>query len=389
MTERLYYTDATLLTFEATVVSVEGVRVVLDRTAFYPTSGGQPFDTGALGDARVVDVIDGDDHGDRIVHVLAAPPRFAVGDTVRGTIDPARRRDHMQQHTGQHLLSAVFEDLFGAKTVSVHFGDALSTIDFDADSLGAEKLAKAEARANALVAEARPVTVSFEDAATAQGLRKPSDRTGEIRIVTIAGTDRSACGGTHVATTAEIGAVLLRGTERMKGNVRVSFVCGDRALAAARADAAALTAMATALTTSVAELPVLVAAQATQLREANATLRKAQDELATFKARALVDATAPSDDGIRRVLHTAGSMDELRALAQAASLLTKTLFVGVVRSPSAIAYAASADTDKNAGAIVKAVVTAHGGKGGGSPRAAQATVPAEALDAVVAELQKA
>ncbi len=386
MTERLYYTDATLLTFDAKVVSVDGVRVVLDRTAFYPTSGGQPFDTGALGDARVVDVIDGDD---QIVHVLTAPPRFAVGDTVRGSIDPARRRDHMQQHTGQHLLSAVFEDLFGAKTVSVHFGDALSTIDFDADSLGAEKLAKAEARANALVAEARPVTVSFEDAATAQGLRKLSDRTGEIRIVTIAGTDRSACGGTHVATTAEIGAVLLRGTERMKGNVRVSFVCGDRALAAARADAAALTAMATALTTSVAELPVLVAAQATQLREANATLRKAQDELATFKARALVDATAPSDDGIRRVLHTAGSMDELRALAQAASLLTKTLFVGVVRSPSAIAYAASADTDKNAGAIVKAVVTAHGGKGGGSPRAAQATVPAEALDAVVAELQKA
>jgi alanyl-tRNA synthetase len=386
VTERLYYTDATLLTFDAKVVSVDGVRVVLDRTAFYPTSGGQPFDTGALGDARVVDVIDGDD---QIVHVLTAPPRFAVGDTVRGSIDPARRRDHMQQHTGQHLLSAVFEDLFGAKTVSVHFGDALSTIDFDADSLGAEKLAKAEARANALVAEARPVTVSFEDAATAQGLRKLSDRTGEIRIVTIAGTDRSACGGTHVATTAEIGAVLLRGTERMKGNVRVSFVCGDRALAAARADAAALTAMATALTTSVAELPVLVAAQATQLREANATLRKAQDELATFKARALVDATAPSDDGIRRVLHTAGSMDELRALAQAASLLTKTLFVGVVRSPSAIAYAASADTDKNAGAIVKAVVTAHGGKGGGSPRAAQATVPAEALDAVVAELQKA
>ncbi len=386
MTERLYYTDATLLTFDATVVTVDGVRVVLDRTAFYPTSGGQPFDTGVLGEARVVDVIDGDDG---IVHVLAAPPRFAVGDTVRGTIDHARRRDHMQQHTGQHLLSAVFEDLFGAKTVSVHFGDVLSTIDFDADSLGAEKLAKGEARANALVAEARPVTVSFEDAATAQGLRKPSDRTGEIRIVTIAGTDRSACGGTHVATTAEIGAVLLRGTERMKGNVRVSFVCGDRALAAARADAAALTTMATALTTSVAELPALVTAQATQLRDANATLRKAQDELASFKARALVDGTAPGDDGIRRVLHTAASMDELRPLAQAASLVPKTVLVGVVRSPSAIAYAASADTDKNAGAIVKAVVTAHGGKGGGSPRAAQATVPAEALDAVVAALQQA
>src|SRR5262249_43726531 len=153
--------------------SDDGIRVYLDETAFYPTSGGQPHDLGILGGVAVIDVVDEDD---RIAHVLAAPIGAGTSEPrLVGRIDWARRYDHMQQHTGQHLLSAVFEYLFGAKTVSVHFGPESSTLDLDVDSLTREQLVAAETRANELVGEARPVVVTFEDAASAGGLRKASE----------------------------------------------------------------------------------------------------------------------------------------------------------------------------------------------------------------------
>jgi alanyl-tRNA synthetase len=213
MTERLYYTDAYTTQFTATVIEVAGDRVYLDRTLFYPTSGGQPHDLGTLGGEPIADVVD---ENDRIAHVVARPSRLTVGQQITGTLDWTRRHDHMQQHTGQHLLSAVFEDLFGHKTVSVHFGDEYATLDLDVDMLSADRTARAERRANELVMEGHLVHVSFENAATATGLRKPSDREGEIRIVEIAGIDRSACGGTHVRNTAEIGPVTIRRVEKSK-----------------------------------------------------------------------------------------------------------------------------------------------------------------------------
>src|ERR1017187_3185387 len=161
MTERLYYTDARLTEFTARVVEVVGDRVYLDRTAFYPTSGGQLFDVGTLGDARVVDVVD---EKERIAHVLEKPARFSRDDELKARVDWTRRFDHMQQHTGQHLLSAVFEELFGHKTVSVHFGGESSTLDLDVASLPKDRALKAERRANEIVFENRPVTVTFENA---------------------------------------------------------------------------------------------------------------------------------------------------------------------------------------------------------------------------------
>ncbi|HEY6829540.1 MAG TPA: alanyl-tRNA editing protein, partial [Gemmatimonadaceae bacterium] len=220
MTNRLYYADSYRTEFSSAVAerASDGTRVYLEETAFYPTSGGQPHDVGTLGGARVIDVID---EGERIAHVLDAP--LAVNDDMRipGRIDWTRRFDHMQQHTGQHLLSAVFEDLFGAKTVSVHFGPDYSTLDLDAETITRSQMVAAEARANEIVAEARPVTVSFEDAESAIGLRKASDRSGQLRIVSIAELDRSACGGTHVRSTSEIGAILLRSVERVRKTSRV------------------------------------------------------------------------------------------------------------------------------------------------------------------------
>ncbi|MEO7962713.1 MAG: alanyl-tRNA editing protein, partial [Gemmatimonadaceae bacterium] len=229
MTERLYYSDAYLQRFEARIVdrADEGRRVYLNRSAFYPTSGGQPNDLGRLGGVAVVDVIDEEE---RVAHLLASPLAPHTSELVAGDVDWTRRFDHMQQHTGQHLLSAIFADALGWATLSVHFGPDYATLDLDAESISIERLREVEERANVLVAEDRSVTVSFEDAASAQGLRKASDRNGSLRIVTIDGIDRSACGGTHVHHTGAIGAVLLRRQEKIRKATRVEFVCGLRAM---------------------------------------------------------------------------------------------------------------------------------------------------------------
>jgi len=384
MTERLYYTDARLTEFTARVVEVAGDRVYLDRTAFYPTSGGQLFDVGALGDTRVVDVVD---EKERIAHVLEKPARFSPNDELKARVDWTRRFDHMQQHTGQHLLSAVFEELFGHKTVSVHFGDESSTLDLDVASIPRDRALKAERRANEIVFENRPVTVTFEDAASAAGLRKAADRTGEIRVVEIEGIDRSACGGTHVRGTGEIGPVVVRRIEKSKQSTRVEFLCGWRALARARADFDALSTIAGSLTASIDEVPALVSAQAAHLKEAETDAKKRGEELAKYQARERHDAAVPDSTGVRRIVETAPSMDPLRAMAQAISAFPKTIYVGTVASPPGIVFAASADSGVNAGELLKSALSANGGRGGGSPRVAQGTVPdAAALQRVLSAL---
>jgi alanyl-tRNA synthetase len=384
MTERLYYKDAYLASFKARVASVDGVRVRLDQTALYPTSGGQLFDTGKLGNARVVDVID-EEGG--IIHVLEAAPAFAAGQEVTGTVDWARRFDHMQQHTGQHLLSALFEDMAGAKTASVHFGDESSTIDIDIEGLSRDKAAKIEARANAVVAENRAVTVSFEDAASAQGLRKASDRSGELRIVSIADLDRSACGGTHVRATGEIGAVLIRKLEKYKKMTRVEFICGMRAVQRARGDYEALSGMAASLSAGMDELPALVASQKESIQALESEKKKLVEGLAAYRASELAAQAVADAKGIRRVVHRGASLDELRALAHAVTALPMTAFIGTLESPPTIIYAASKDSGINAGGDLKSALTAAGGRGGGNPTIAQGTVPTtEALAALAISL---
>jgi alanyl-tRNA synthetase len=387
MTHRLYYTDAYRTAFTATVVDrdVAGTRVYLDASAFYPTSGGQPHDLGTLAGVAVVDVIDEDD---RVAHVLASPLATAALDSsVGGEIDWPRRYDLMQQHTGQHLVSAVFEDLFGARTVSVHFGADYSTLDLDAELITRDQLVNAEERANAVVAEARPVTVTFEDSATATGLRKPSDRPGLLRIVTIDAIDRSACGGTHVRTTAEIGAVLLRSIERIRNATRVQFVCGQRAIRRARRDYESLGRIAASQSSSLDDAAPLVTAQSERVKELDGMRRKLEKELAAYRMRERYDAAAPDTNGVRRiVVRDASSMDELRTLAQAALDLPKAVVIGALTSPPSVLVAASEDSGIQAGALLKERLAAVGGKGGGSPRMAQGSVPPAELDAVVGAL---
>jgi alanyl-tRNA synthetase len=206
MTERLYYTDSYLREFRARVLdrSDDGATLYLDRTAFYPTSGGQPNDMGSIDGTGVLDVID---EGERIAHRTASPVGAAE---VECRIDWARRLDHMQQHSGQHLLSAVFIEQFGIETVSFHLGQEISTIDLEVSAVDMEKVMAAERRANEAVWENRPIAITYEDATAAADLRKPSDRGGTLRIVSIQGLDRIACGGTHVRLTGEIGPILIR-----------------------------------------------------------------------------------------------------------------------------------------------------------------------------------
>jgi alanyl-tRNA synthetase len=234
-TERLYYHDSRLLEFDARVISLSElddgqIAVTLDQTAFYPTGGGQPTDTGTLGDARVVDCIDVEDDG--VLHVIQGPTP-EVGDTVHGKIDWLRRLDHLQQHTGQHILSAAFVKLFDAPTHSFRVLEHECEIDIALDEPSDERIEQAVDLANQIIWESRPITirqVTSEQAATLP-LRKEPAREGELRLIEIGDFDLTPCGGTHAKSTGEVGVIVVRSWERAKGLTRVHFMAGVRALA--------------------------------------------------------------------------------------------------------------------------------------------------------------
>jgi alanyl-tRNA synthetase len=387
MTERLYYHDAAVCSFDAIIVAhgADAQRVILDRSAFYPTSGGQQHDTGTLNGVRVIDVVDDDD---RVVHVLDAP--LPLGP-VHGEVDPLRRRDHMQQHTAQHLLSAIAADKYGWETISVHFGADHSSIEFDASAVSDAELYDLEVTANGAVSAAHPVTVSFEEPveALARGLRKAPARSGAIRVVTIEGLDRSACGGTHVSSTAAIGAIMVHGVERVRGHVRVGFLAGDRVLRHLHVREALLAGIAEASSCAVEELPAIVAKRQVELKAQRERIEELEREVAAARLHALVAATAPDSDGIRRVVYRSESDSPtlLRTMAQDVATLDRVVLVATLVSPPTVFFASSPGTGIDAGALLKAALATVGGRGGGSPKAAQGTVSGpELLSGVVDRL---
>ncbi|MGP0075368.1 MAG: alanyl-tRNA editing protein [Bryobacteraceae bacterium] len=402
VTQRLYYTDSYLTEFRARVVdaSPDQQRIYLDRTAFYPTSGGQPFDTGHLGGLAVIDVID---EGDRIAHLLSEPLMLSERlneneneNEVEGRIDLSRRFDHMQQHTGQHLLSAVLLELFDAPTVSFHLGGESSTIDI-ARTLEPLELREAERRANQIVFENRPVTVGFQHSSENLGLRKPTEREGDVRIISIQGLDRSACGGTHVRATGEIGPILLRKLDRIRGNPRIEFLCGGRAVARARADFEALSQIARVFSATLDDAPAMVEAQREKLQEADKVRRRLANELAAARGRALYAETPASTDGIRRVLRRVESSkeatlsEELRAEAQsfASAEAELAIFLALAENPPSVLLACSKDSGVNAGDLLKRALAEAGGRGGGNAALAQGSLPSkEALDQMASGLAR-
>jgi alanyl-tRNA synthetase len=372
-TERLYYTDCYLREFEARVVAVEPAegrfRVHLDRTAFYPESGGQPSDRGTLGDRPILDVVD---ESDSIVHLMEANP---TGETVKGTIDWTRRFDHMQQHTGQHVLSAAFERTGQYKTVSFHLGAESSSIDLDSDRLGEQQLEEAEELANRVVFEDREVRISFRPAeeANLMDLRKPTYREGDVRLIEVEDFDLSACGGTHVSRTGAIGIILVRRFERLKGLTRVEFLCGGRALRAARHDFRTLTESAQLFSGSATDLPALIAKQREDLRNASRIRLKQSEKLAEFQALELLR-EAPERNGrkVVRFVPPADSLVDAKVLAHAITAQPGAVaLIGERGNPAKLYFAQTAGGPSDMGAILKQTVGRVGGKGGGARDFAQ------------------
>lgn len=386
MTDRLWYADPALLRFRGTITALddEGRRVVLDRTAFYPTSGGQPHDTGMLGGVRVLDVLDEET---RVVHLLAAPLSAAVGDAVEGAVDAARRHDHSRQHTAQHLLSAILEDRFRRPTVSFHLGAETATIDVGGMPIGAPQFAEVEAAVNAAIQDDLPVSWAVHDDVSGLRLRKPTDRTGPIRVVTIADLDVNACGGTHVASTGRLGAILLLGAEKVRDATRLTFVAGSRAVRQARADRDRLAAAANALGCALDEVPALAAKQKATLLDAEKALRGLRKAAAEREARERHAATQADAHG-RRVLllHAEGELDDAtRVLAQSFAALPTGLALVTAGATRTVLLAAAPDTGIDCGAVLKAVLAAAGGRGGGQAASAQGSVPDAAALAAARE----
>ncbi len=373
MTERIYYTEPACRSFDAVVTEVvehEGApALVLDRTAFYPTSGGQPFDIGRLGTTEVLNTID---DGERVLHVVRA--RLNAGDAVHGEIDWTRRFDHMQQHTGQHVLSAAFDRLFDNRTMSFHMGGESSTIDLARDVPPAD-VERAVDEANRVVWEDRPVTIRFvspEDAARLP-LRKEPVREGPLRLIEVSEFDLSACGGTHVARTGEIGLIAVIGAERFRGGTRLTFVCGARALHTLRAYRDAVAGSVRSLSVLPHELPSAVERLQADGKQTRKTIARLQSELAVHEAARLI-AASPVVDGVRRAAHVMDGWDAagLKAIASAmAAQATVAAAIVGTSAPIPLVVARSAGVALDANAVLQQLLKRFGGRGGGKPELAQ------------------
>jgi alanyl-tRNA synthetase len=373
VTLRLYYTDPYLVEFDAQVTRLEEhdgrPAAILDRTAFYPSSGGQPFDIGHLGDARVVDVVDRNEGG--ILHVL---DRAVPAGPAHGRIDWARRFDHMQQHTGQHLLSAAFDRLLRVRTESFHLGAGSSTIDL-ARAVSAREIDAAEDEANRIVWENRPIAIRFADAqeAAALPLRKEPARTGPLRLIDVEGFDISACGGTHVARTGAVGTIAVAASERVRGGSRIEFVCGARALQAFRGLRDAVAASVRLISVLPGELPAGIERLQGESKETRRQLKDAQSRLAAFEAAALA-ARATLHGDIHVVVEALEGWDPAGLKSIASAVAERPGHVALIfnqPSPSAVVIARSKGTSFDSAAALDRLIRQFGGKGGGRPDLAQ------------------
>lgn len=395
MTQRLYYDDATLRQFTAQVLeertTEHGPAVRLDRTAFYATSGGQPHDTGTLSGVPVLDVWENEATGE-LWHLLARP---LEGMIVTGLVDWPRRFDHMQQHTGQHLLSAAFLRLWDAPTVGFHLGREASTIDLPLPQLSWEAAFKVEDEVNQLIWEDRPVTARFvtpEELATL-ALRKLPNVTGPVRIVTVADYDATACGGTHVARTGEIGLAKITGLERYKGGVRVTFLCGGRALRDYRRTLRILSELAASFTVAQAELPQALTRLQEEAQETRRALHKAQTALLENEADQLWAAT-PLNNGVRQVVaHWSGrTFAEVQTIAARLRERPQTVILLAVTEERGTRLVCARSEDLpavDAAALLRRALAPLRGKGGGTPGLAQGGGPVAPPEAIQAALQDA
>jgi alanyl-tRNA synthetase len=402
MTDRLYYRDPRSREFDATILGVEErdgrTLVRLDRSSFYPTSGGQPFDTGTLGAHFVVDVFDQDDG--EIAHAVeitsstgpvdpagpGAPAlQLAVGKTVHGSIDWTRRFDHMQQHTGQHVLSAAFDRMFGVVTVGFHLGARASTIDLARD-MTPRDIAAAEDEANRIVWENRPVTIRFASAEEAARLplRKEPIRDGTLRLIDVEGFDLSACGGTHVEGTGAIGIIAVAAWERFKGGLRLEFLSGGRTLGGFRLLRDTIAASVRLLSVPTSELPTSIERLQTDAKAQKREAAAFETELVRYRAADLAAAAEPTAQGrlVLRALDAGAS--QLKALASAVASRSGYIVVLVSTTrPPLVVVARSQDVALGSNELVAALTGTFGGRGGGKADLAQGGGLDAAPDAIL------
>jgi alanyl-tRNA synthetase len=374
VTERLYYSDSHLIEFDAKVVDltdrVSGwTAVVLDRTAFYPTGGGQPSDTGTLNGVRVVECIDDGDNG--VLHVVqgATPARGAL---VHGRVDWSRRLDHMQQHTGQHILSQSFITLFNASTKSFRVLEASSEIDVDLDNPTNEVIERAVELANNVVWEDRAITIRSVTSAEAAALtlRKEPARDGDLRLIEIDGFDLTPCGGTHAYRTGEVGMIAVRSWERAKGLARIEFVAGTRALADYRKANKSARAVAALFSTGRDDAPQLAAQMVEEHKELNRRIRALEELAAEVEAEKLL---AAASHGVVSQVFDGRDAESLKRLAHA--LIAKPAVVALLasrdRDMARLVFARSADAPGDMSTLMREACAMLGGRGGGKPELAQ------------------
>ena len=379
-------------------------QLALNRTAFYPTSGGQPFDTGQLsavsldGTALMVPVeqVEEDEQG-AVWHFVRNP--LVAGTFVEGQIDWKRRFDHMQQHTGQHLLSAVFWRELQAPTISFNLGESTSTIDLASEQVTHQSLERVERIANEIIGEDRQVTTrdlprgEAEAMLAAGQLRKLPDRQGTIRVIDIADYDKNACGGTHVRSTGQIGGLQVRAVERVSRGVRIEFVCGLRAVRAVRADLAILRETSALLSTRATELASTVGRLLTEGKANAKQCQKLREELAVFQGAKLA-MEEPIESGLRLVVRAWRDRDRdyVRLLASRTAIAaprTAVIFSANDSDPVRVFVARSSDLDFNCGQIMREALAQMGLRGGGSADLAQGEVPAEQEVALRASISEA
>ena len=381
-TTRLYFGDSSLLEFYATVVAVtpspRGEQIVLDQTAFYPTGGGQPNDTGHLDVAAVVDVFE--DEAGTIYHLIEQGGMLQVGQNVAGKIDRARRMDHLQQHSGQHILSQAFVQACGAQTRSFHLGAGTSTIDIELQAPTIEIMRAAEDIANNVIFEDRPMRVHLvnEDEASRLPLRKESVVRGDIRVIEIENFDWSPCGGTHAARTGQIGLIAIKSFERAKKMTRVEFVCGNRALADYRLANNTAVAVARLFSAERDSTPELVARA---IQESKSTKRRVRDLLEramSAEAAELLEASTKFGDfKIIDAVFEARDVEEVQVLAakivqrEPAIALLATKNDGAAR----LVFARSPSLHQDMGQLIARACETLGGRGGGRPDTAQGGGP--------------
>ncbi len=376
-THRLYYDDAYLQTFTANVLSCEpsssvfseagpiaAWEVVLDRTAFYPTSGGQPNDLGTLGDAYILDVRDAEEN---IVHII---DREIGRGHIEAAVDWSRRFDHMQQHTGQHLLSAMFQERFGLPTVSFHLGADLCTIDLRGPEPSLDTLQGAQRAANEVIFQDRPVNVRYGTAEQLAeiGVRKVVEREGLLRAIEIESADLQPCGGTHVRSTGQVGFILVRRSTRIRQDWRVEFVCGARADRVASADFQLLQSLSKRLSCAPEDLMVAVEKSYSERDSHYKSLRGVLQELAEARAALLVSAAPVSAKGSRVVAELLDESDSDLLLPLATELAKRESVVAALfhEESGQFVLAQFPTTKADLPALLKEVFVTYKGKGGGS-----------------------